>query len=118
MTGAPAGGGKVHVEGGIRSAMDRVTEAWQFTRTQAGVAGQRVRAYASVQPNWLARFVLVAFIIVVATPILLLAVLIGIIALIGLMIASAINMLLGAISGILPRRDGRENVRVIARREP
>jgi hypothetical protein len=98
--------------------MDHVGRFWQFTRARAGEARQRVRAYASVPPNWIARVALLAIIIVVATPILVLAVLVALITVIGLIMASTVNMLIGAITGIIPRRDGRENVRVIVRREP
>ncbi|MHC4107016.1 MAG: hypothetical protein ACYSTY_02910 [Planctomycetota bacterium] len=93
--------------------------------TAAGQMGSVWRLAAS-QPGWPLRIALLTFLLVLALPIILLA-------LVAILLASAVFAVLalaqrtterlrgrgrGQGRGLLGRRDGRENVRVIQRRDP
>jgi len=69
------------------------------------------------QPGWLRRIVLLAFLIVIGLPVVLLVLLALLTAALVFTILAATNMIVRGLSGFLPRRDGRSNVRVIRRVE-
>ena len=73
---------------------------------------------ASAQPGWLGRAVLMTFILVIAIPIFLLVMLALIVASVVFAVLFCVNYVFMKARGILPKRDGRENVRVIQRRNP
>ena len=73
---------------------------------------------ASTQPGWLGRAVLLTFILVIAVPIFLLVALALLAAMAVFAVLFSVNYLAMKIRGALPKRDGRENVRVIERRDP
>ena len=67
------------------------------------------------QPNWVVRAAMVAFIIVIAVPILLLVGIALIAATLVFGVLALINSIIRRIRGDGVRNDGRENVRVIRR---
>lgn len=83
----------------------------------AGPRGaQRVWAQAARQPSWVTRIAFLVFLLVVALPLLLLF-------LVALVLATIVFSVLALLAagwrrfrGVLPRHDGRENVRVVQRR--
>jgi uncharacterized membrane protein required for colicin V production len=89
----------------------RMTEYVDRGRQRAGAAWQTV----SAQPGWIVRTTSLVFLLVIGVPILVLLVLAILAALVVFSILWGVNRLLGGLRGILPRRDGRENVRVIRR---
>jgi hypothetical protein len=68
------------------------------------------------QPSWVSRIALLAFLVLVALPIVLLVVAAFFLATLLFAILAGANAVLNAFRGVLPRSDGRENVRVIQRR--
>ena len=72
---------------------------------------QRLRS----QPSWITRAATMAFVIVIAIPIILLVMFALLVGVFVFAVLAALNLLLTRISPRLPRRDGRENVRVIRR---
>ena len=96
--------------------MDRVSRFTTFTSPGA----RRVSAIwqtASSQPSWILRVVLMTFIFVIAFPIVLLVALALLVASVVLVVLRIVNTLMMKMRGTLPRRDGRENVRVMQRRD-
>ena len=74
---------------------------------RAGTAWRTI----SAQPSWITRATIVAFIIVIG--VLLLAALLA--ASVVFAVLYCVNQIIGLFRGLLPRGDGRENVRVIRR---
>ena len=72
---------------------------------------------ASAQPSWVSRVALITFILVIGVPIFLLVTLALIAATFVFAVLIGVNWLLTRIRGTLPVRDGRDNVRVIQRRD-
>jgi hypothetical protein len=94
--------------------MDRFIRITTFTQQGAGPAAAAWRL-AARQPSWVTRFALLAFLLVIGLPLailFLLALLAATLVFGALALASAAGMWL---RGKLPRRDGRENVRIIRR---
>lgn len=92
--------------------MIRVVPIVTEGRQRAGTAWQRI----NTQPSWVVKASIIAFALVIGVPLLLLvlaAVLVGtLVFLVMLCMHSVWAWFRGA---VLPRRDGRENVRVIRR---
>jgi uncharacterized membrane protein HdeD (DUF308 family) len=88
---------RVNVRNYATSGSERASAAWQSI---------------NAQPSWLARAVVWAFLLVVALPVLLLL-------FVALLVATVVFGVLWLVNQALllvrPRRDGRENVRVIRR---
>ena len=87
--------------------------------TFSGSGAQRAAAAwqtAASQPSWVARAALLVFLIVVGLPLLALFLVALFLATIVFAVLAGVNFVLLKIRGILPRNDGRENVRVIQRR--
>ena len=83
-------------------------------------AAQRERAargyhWLTSQPSWVVRLVLLIFMLVVGLPLLLLAIVAVIAATIVFTGLALINAGVARLRGLLPKRDGRSNVRVIKR---
>lgn len=91
---------RVNVRNYAESGSERATAAWQSINSQ---------------PSWLARAVVWAFLIVVALPLLLLMIIALLVATIVFGVLWLVNKVLLLLRPVLPRRDGRENVRVIRR---
>jgi uncharacterized membrane protein required for colicin V production len=89
----------------------RMTEYVDRGRQRVGAAWQTV----NTQPGWIVRTTALVFLLVIGVPILVLLVLAILAALVVFSVLWGVNRLLGGLRGILPRRDGRENVRVIRR---
>jgi hypothetical protein len=68
------------------------------------------------QPNWVSRLALMCFLVLVALPIVLLVLAAFFVAMLLFGVLAGVNVVLNAVRGVLPRSDGRENVRVIQRR--
>ena len=79
---------------------------------QRAVRGYR---WLTSQPSWVIRLALVIFVLVVGLPLLLLAVVAVIAATIVFTGLALINAAGARLRGLLPKRDGRSNVRVIKR---
>ncbi len=71
---------------------------------------------ASRQPSWITRATLLVFLVVVGLPLLMLFLLALCAATIVFGVLAGVNFILLKIRGVLPRNDGRKNVRVIERR--
>jgi hypothetical protein len=69
----------------------------------------------SAQPNWIFRLAGLAFILVLGLPIVALSVLAVFAAIVVFSILAAVNILMTRLRWVLPRNDGRSNVRVIRR---
>jgi hypothetical protein len=78
----------------------RATQAWQTINTQ---------------PSWIVKAATLVFLLVVGIPILLLVLLALILATAVFAVLWGVNRVLAGFRGVLPRNDGRENVRVIRR---
>jgi hypothetical protein len=81
-------------------AVDRTRVAWRS---------------AAEQPNWIVKVTALAFLLVVVLPILLLLAVAGLVAAVVFAVLIGFHRLRLALSGLRPRDDGRENVRVIRR---
>ncbi|MEE8155443.1 MAG: hypothetical protein V3T53_10875 [Phycisphaerales bacterium] len=94
--------------------MDRVVRIQTFTteQRQRAVRGYR---WLAAQPSWVVRLALVIFVLVIGLPLLLLAVVAVIAAIIVFTGLAIINAAGAKLRGLLPKRDGRSNVRVIRR---
>jgi hypothetical protein len=66
--------------------------------------------YARRQPGWVTRATMLAFMLVIAIPVLLLLMLAIAVATVLFFALAGVNVLLNAVRGILPRSDGRQNV--------
>jgi len=80
---------------------------------RAAAAFRAVRA----QPGWVRRLAALVALIVVGLPILALVLLAAIVAVVVLAVRALRDALVRWVGGLLPRRDGRANVRVIERGE-
>ena len=90
----------VNIRDYAESGSERASAAWQSI---------------NAQPSWLARAVVWAFLLVVALPVLALLLLALLVATIVFGVLWLANKVLLLLRPVLPRRDGRENVRVIRR---
>lgn len=84
------------------------------------VGSEQARAawrVAAAQPGWVRRLTLLAFLVVVGIPIALLFLLASFVALLTFGVLAGAHLLSTKVRALMPRRDGRENVRVIQRRE-
>ena len=71
---------------------------------------------AAAQPSWITRVTMLVFLVVVGLPLLLLILLALFAATVVFFALAAVNFVLSRFRRILPRDDGRQNVRVIERR--
>ncbi len=94
--------------------MDRVVRIPNLTAAQRDRAVRGYRWLTS-QPSWVVRLALVVFILLVGLPLLLLAIVAVIAATIVFTALALINAGVAKLRGLLPKRDGRSNVRVIKR---
>ncbi|MHC5028070.1 MAG: hypothetical protein ACYTGR_15055 [Planctomycetota bacterium] len=69
----------------------------------------------NAQPNWVARTAAMAGFLILAIPIILLIGFALVVATLLFMVLAAANWVIRTVKGVLPRDDGRENVRVIRR---
>lgn len=79
---------------------------------------ERLYHFVSHQPSWITRLALMAFLIVIALPIVLLLLLAFAAAVVIFAVLTIAKAILNAGRGVLTRSDGRENVRIIRRSEP
>ena len=94
--------------------MDRVVRIPRITPEQRDRAARSYRWVAS-QPSWIVRLALLIFLLIVGLPILILVGLAIFAATIVFTGFALMNVALIRLRGILPKRDGRSNVRVIKR---
>ncbi|MCH7603276.1 MAG: hypothetical protein IIB54_10960 [Planctomycetes bacterium] len=94
--------------------MFRVTRFTDYTSRGANRASALWQT-AATQPNWVSRFALMTFIIVIGLPIFLLVIFAIFAATFVFAMLAGINFCLYKIRGALPHSDGRKNVRVIRR---
>ena len=94
--------------------MFRVTRFTDYTSQGANRASALWQT-AATQPNWVSRFALMTFIIVIGLPIFLLVIFALLAATFVFALLAGINFCLYKVRGVLPQKDGRENVRVIRR---
>lgn len=80
-----------------------------FFAHSAGRAG-RVYHHVRAQPSWITRIAAMAFLLIIALPIMLLVITATIIAVVIFGLLALGYKALTAIRGVLPRDDGRENV--------
>ena len=97
------------------TAMIRIDRISTFSGNGAHRAAAAWQTAAS-QPSWVARAALVVFLIVIGLPLMLLFLLALLLAVIVFTALAGVNFIIAKVRGILPRSDGRENVRVIQRR--
>jgi len=96
--------------------MDRVTRITTMASDGVGRARTSWRA-ARRQPNWLVGTTAMVFLLVIALPIFLLILLALLAATAVFGVLWGVNRLVSAVRGLLPRDDGRRNVRVLRRGE-
>lgn len=77
-------------------------------------AGQAWRAVQS-QPSWIARLAGAIIVLVIAVPFVLLVLLALLAGVVVFGALALVNVVVAWVRGVLPRHDGRENVRVIRR---
>ncbi|MCH7547091.1 MAG: hypothetical protein IID30_11895 [Planctomycetes bacterium] len=94
--------------------MFRVTRFTDYTTRGANRASALWQT-AATQPNWVSRFALMTFIIVIGLPIFLLVIFAIFAATFVFAMLAGVNYCLYKIRGALPHSDGRKNVRVIRR---
>lgn len=94
--------------------MFRVTRFTDYTSRGANRASALWQT-AATQPNWVSRFALMTFIIVIGLPIFLLVIFAIFAATFVFAMLAGVNYCLYKIRGALTHRDGRKNVRVIRR---
>jgi hypothetical protein len=94
--------------------MFRVVRLAQYASEGQERAGAAWRA-VNTQPGWIVKATVFAFLLVVGVPVVLLLLLALLVA--GLLFAVlwGANALVRRLKGLMPQRDGRENVRVIRR---
>jgi len=94
--------------------MFRVVRLAQYANEGQQRAGAAWRTI-NTQPGWIVKATVFAFLLVVGVPVVLLLMLALFVA--GLLFAVlwSINALIRRLKGLMPQRDGRENVRVIRR---
>lgn len=85
-----------------RDGSDRTRAAWE---------------HVTQQPSWIIRVALAVFFVILAIPIVLLLLIAFLAALVIFSMLAIVNACLNAVRGLGPRRDGRDNVRVIRRPE-
>jgi hypothetical protein len=90
----------------------RISQAAEEGSHRAGSAWRMVRS----QPSWIHRWVATLFLLVLALPIVLIALLALFGAALLFIILVIVNTILRAFRNVMPRRDGRKNVKVIERR--
>ena len=93
-------------------SMDRVTRITTMASDGFGHAQSTWKA-ARRQPNWLLGTTVMIFLVVIALPIFLLVLLALLAATLAFLALWGINRVISAIRGLLPRDDGRRNVRVL-----
>jgi hypothetical protein len=91
---------------------DRPFNTFHATAQRAGATWSTIQR----QPSWVSRAALLCFVALVALPVILLVLLAFAAAFVLFAILAGVNVVLNAFRGVLPRSDGRENVRVIQRR--
>lgn len=96
------------------AAMVDSRQVFRFAVDGSQRAGQAWRV-ASRQPSWITRLTVLTFLLVIGIPVavLILAAILAAGIIFGLLVLA--NNLVMKIKGMLPKRDGRENVRVIRR---
>ena len=96
--------------------MHRVSPFSNFT-TPGAQRATAIWQTAASQPSWISRAVLVTFLLVIGIPIFLLVLLALLVATVVFALLWGANALMTKMRGVLPRRDGRQNVRVIQRNQ-
>ncbi len=86
----------------------------QFAVSSFDRAGGTFR-FAARQPSWIARATLIAFLLVIGAPILLVLLLALLVGVVVFGVLAGVNRVVTGVRGVMPRDDGRENVRVIQR---
>jgi hypothetical protein len=94
--------------------MIRITRISTFTEQGTQRAARAWQTVAS-QPSWIARIALYTFLIVIGLPIAILFVLALVLAMFVFAVLAGCYWLWTRVRGALPRRDGRENVKVVRR---
>jgi len=89
----------------------RISEFAESGQQRAGAAWRVMQS----QPHWVYRWVGTLFLLILALPILALALLALFGAVVLFVILVIVNTILRAFRAVLPRRDGRKNVKVIER---
>jgi hypothetical protein len=90
------------------------TRITAFSAGATDAAGTTVRMIRA-QPNWLVRLLAVIFVIVVVLPLTLLMIVVVLVAAVVIACLVGIRALVNRLRGLLPRHDGRSNVRVVRR---
>jgi len=109
-----------HIAGNARAAgytrtvihFVRIRHAAEHGQQRAGAAWRVMQS----QPHWVYRWVGTLFLLILALPILVIALLALFGAVVLFIILVIVNAILRAFRAVLPRRDGRKNVKVIVRR--
>ena len=96
------------------AAMVDSRQVFRFATSGSQRAGQAWRM-ASRQPSWITRITVLAFLLVIGIPVglLILGAILAAALIFGVLVL--VNGLMMKIRGLLPKRDGRKNVRVIRR---
>ena len=92
--------------------MARFINMAQQSSQRAGRAWQTLRA----QPSWVTKAAAIAFVLVIGIPLAILLLVALVVATMVFALLWAVNRVLNLLGGALPRRDGRQNVRVIQTR--
>lgn len=90
----------------------RTFQTFHATARRAGATWSTIQR----QPSWVSRAALMCFVVLVALPVIALILLAFAVAFVLFAILAGVNVIVNAFRGVLPRSDGRENVRVIERR--
>jgi len=90
------------------------TRITTFSATATDAAGSTVRMIRA-QPNWLIRLLALVFVMVVVLPLVLLLLMVVLLLAVVLAVVGVVRALMDRLRGLLPRNDGRSNVRVVRR---
>jgi cobalamin synthase len=85
-----------------------------FSAKATDAAGSTVRMIRA-QPNWLIRLLALVFVIVVVLPFALLLIVVVLVAAVAIAALAGVRAAINRLRGLLPRDDGRSNVRVVRR---